>query len=70
MQNELRDQANLSNGVCTEDWFSLSLGGGAGSSNGASTQNGLDSRHQVPARDNGTNNLADTGLLHFDPSSS
>ncbi|KAK2380351.1 E3 SUMO-protein ligase SIZ1 [Trifolium repens] len=63
MQNELRDQANLSNGVCTEDWFSLSLGGGAGSSNGASTQNGLDSRHQVPARDNGTNNLADTASL-------
>ncbi|XP_027345383.1 E3 SUMO-protein ligase SIZ1-like isoform X2 [Abrus precatorius] len=52
MQNELRDQANVSNGVCTEDWISLSLGGGAGGSNGnASTQNELNSRHQIPARE-------------------
>lgn len=71
VQNELRDQANVSNGVCTEDWISLSLGGGAGGSNGdASTQNGLNSRHQIPARDSVTNTLADTGLLLFDPTNS
>ncbi|AES88651.1 putative chromatin regulator PHD family [Medicago truncatula] len=64
MQNELRDQANVSNGVSTEDWTSLTLGGGAGGSNGdASTQNGLNSRHQVPSRDNGTNTLADSASL-------
>lgn len=68
VHNEVRDQANVSNGVCTEDWISLSLGGGAGSSNGdASTQNGLNTRHQIPARDNGKNTLADTGLLLSDP---
>ncbi|CAL5211295.1 unnamed protein product [Lathyrus oleraceus] len=64
VQNELRDQTNVSNGVCTEDWISLSLGGGAAGSNGdASTQNGLNSRHQVPARDSSTNTLADTASL-------
>lgn len=71
VQNELRDQANVSNGVCTDDWISLSLGGGAGGSNGdAPTQNGLNARHQIPARDNGSNTLADSGLLHSDPSNS
>ncbi|XP_027912088.1 E3 SUMO-protein ligase SIZ1 [Vigna unguiculata] len=65
MQNELRDQANVANGVCTEeDWISLSLGGGAGGNNGdASTQNGLNSRHQIPTREVGTNTLDDTASL-------
>lgn len=80
VQNELRDRADVSNGVCTEDWISLSLGGGAAGSNGnasaqnglnsrgnASTQNGLNSRHQVPAMDDDTHTLADTGLLLSNP---
>ncbi|XP_020214110.1 E3 SUMO-protein ligase SIZ1 isoform X1 [Cajanus cajan] len=64
MQNELRDQANVANGVCTEDWISLSLGGGASGSNGdASTQNGLNSRHQIPTREDATNTLDETASL-------
>ncbi|KAL2328647.1 hypothetical protein Fmac_022074 [Flemingia macrophylla] len=64
MQNELRDHANMSNGVCTEDWISLSLGGGAAGSNGdTSTQNGLNSRHQIPTRESAPNTLDDTASL-------
>ncbi|KAK7262353.1 hypothetical protein RJT34_29921 [Clitoria ternatea] len=64
LQNELRDRVNLSNGVCTEDWISLSLGGGASGSNGdASTQNELNSRHQVPTREGDMNTLDDTASL-------
>ncbi|KAK7404685.1 hypothetical protein VNO78_05641 [Psophocarpus tetragonolobus] len=66
MQNELRDQANVANGVCTEeDWISLSLGGGAaGGGNGdASTQNGLNSRHQIPTKEGATNTLDDPASL-------
>lgn len=68
MHNELRDQASVANGVCTEeDWISLSLGGGTGGNNGdASTQNGLNSRHQIPTREGATNTLDDTGLLLSD----
>ncbi|XP_061359023.1 E3 SUMO-protein ligase SIZ1-like [Gastrolobium bilobum] len=66
MQNELRDQADVSNGDCSGDWISLSLGGGAGAggSNGnASTQNGLNSRHQLPTKESATNTLTDTASL-------
>ncbi|KAF1885408.1 hypothetical protein Lal_00029297 [Lupinus albus] len=64
VQHESRDQANMSNGVCTEDWISLSLGGSAGGSIGnASTQNGFNSGIQLPTTEAATNNLADTGLL-------
>ncbi|KAG4385322.1 hypothetical protein GLYMA_12G071300v4 [Glycine max] len=65
MHNELRDQASVANGVCTEeDWISLSLGGGTGGNNGdASTQNGLNSRHQIPTREGATNTLDDTASL-------
>ncbi|KHN22049.1 E3 SUMO-protein ligase SIZ1-like [Glycine soja] len=65
MHNELRDQANVANGVCTEeDWISLRLGGGAGGNNGdAPTQNGLNSRHQIPTREGAKNTLDDTASL-------
>ncbi|XP_019453985.1 PREDICTED: E3 SUMO-protein ligase SIZ1-like isoform X2 [Lupinus angustifolius] len=64
VQHESRDQANMSNDVCTEDWISLSLGGAAGGSNGnASTQNGFNSGLQVPTREAATNNLAAHLLL-------
>ncbi|CAL0334048.1 unnamed protein product [Lupinus luteus] len=64
VQHESRDQANMCNGVCTEDWISLSLGGSAGGSNGnASTQNGFNSGLRVPTREAASNNLADTASL-------
>ena len=64
VQHEMRDQANVSNGVLNEDWISLSLGGGTGGSNGdASTQNGLNSGLQIPPREGAANtNLDDAGL--------
>lgn len=64
VQHELRDHADVPNGVCNEDWISLSLGGGAGGSNGdASTPNGLYSRPQITSREDATDSLTDTGLL-------
>ncbi|XP_019448715.1 PREDICTED: E3 SUMO-protein ligase SIZ1-like isoform X1 [Lupinus angustifolius] len=61
VQHGSRDQTNVTNGICTEDWISLSLGGGASGSNGnASTQNGFNSGLQVPTRGAATNNMADT----------
>jgi hypothetical protein len=64
VRHELRDRTDVSNGVCTEDWFSLSLGGGAGGSNGdASTPNGLSSGPQITSRKDATDPLTDTGLL-------
>ncbi|XP_027343660.1 E3 SUMO-protein ligase SIZ1-like isoform X3 [Abrus precatorius] len=64
MQPELRDHADMSNGVCTEDWISLRLGDGAGGSNGdASGTNGLNSRPQVTPRENATESLTDTASL-------
>ncbi|KAI4334431.1 hypothetical protein L6164_019126 [Bauhinia variegata] len=64
MQHELRDQADVSNGVCNEDWISLRLGGAASGSNGEpTTTNGLNSRQQIPSADNATDTLADTASL-------
>lgn len=63
VQNDMRDQADVSNGVGTEDWCSLSLGGGVGGNNGETMPpNGLNSR-QIPSREDGLNSLADTGLF-------
>ncbi|KAK2370786.1 E3 SUMO-protein ligase SIZ1 [Trifolium repens] len=64
VRHELRDRTDVSNGVCTEDWFSLSLGGGAGGSNGdASTPNGLSSGPQITSRKDATDPLTDTASL-------
>ncbi|CAN1226891.1 E3 SUMO-protein ligase SIZ1 [Linum grandiflorum] len=50
--SNLRDQVDVSNGVPSEDWISLTLGGnGSGESADA---NGLNSRQSIPNRDNGT----------------
>ncbi|CAN0911551.1 E3 SUMO-protein ligase SIZ1 [Linum grandiflorum] len=50
--SNLRDQVDVSNGVPSEDWISLTLGGnGSGESAHA---NGLNSRQSIPNRDNGT----------------
>lgn len=61
VQHELRNHTDVSNGVCTEDWISLSLGGGAGGSIGdASTTNGLNSRPQIQSREDAPDSLTDS----------
>ncbi|XP_028757039.1 E3 SUMO-protein ligase SIZ1-like [Neltuma alba] len=63
-QHELRKQADVSNGVCNEDWISLRLGGGASGTNShATTPNGLNSRQQIPSREPSTDAMADTASL-------
>ena len=63
VQHELRDQANMSNGVLNEDWISLSLGGGAAGTNGdTSTQNGLNSGLQIAPRDLAREGAANTNM--------
>ncbi|KAE9585740.1 hypothetical protein Lal_00010058 [Lupinus albus] len=64
VQDELRDQEDVSNGICTENWISLSLGGGASCSNGdASTTNGLNSRPQITPKEGPSNTSTDTASL-------
>ncbi|CAL0324221.1 unnamed protein product [Lupinus luteus] len=64
VQDELRGQEDVSNGICTEDWISLSLGGSASGSNGdASTTNGLNSRPQVTSKEGPTNTSTGTASL-------
>ncbi|WCJ41078.1 E3 SUMO-protein ligase SIZ1 [Euphorbia peplus] len=64
-QSDLRDQADVSNGVRTEDWISLRLGGGgtAVSHSDSAPANGLNPRPQVPTREAGMDSLADTASL-------
>ncbi|XP_021683814.2 E3 SUMO-protein ligase SIZ1 isoform X1 [Hevea brasiliensis] len=64
-QSDLRDQADMSNGVHTEDWISLSLGGGGATGNHSDSipENGLNSRKQVPSREGAMESLADTASL-------
>ncbi|XP_024026342.1 E3 SUMO-protein ligase SIZ1 [Morus notabilis] len=63
-QSDFRDRADVSNGVRTEDWISLRLGGSAGGTNGESaTPSGLNSKLQVPARDGAMNSMADHASL-------
>lgn len=67
VETDMRDQADVSNGVRTEDWISLRLGGGASGSNGESAApNGLNSRQQIPPGDGALDSLADTGSFPFD----
>ncbi|KAI5413158.1 E3 SUMO-protein ligase SIZ1 [Lathyrus oleraceus] len=64
VQHELEDHNGVSNGVYTEDWVSLRLGGGAGGSNGdGSTPNDLNSRPQITSREDATDSLTDTASL-------
>lgn len=67
LQSDFRDHADVSNGVRTEDWISLRLGGGAGGNNVESAApSGLGSKQQVPARDDGAmNSMADHGSFSF-----
>lgn len=62
MQSDFRDEADVSNGVHTEDWISLRLGGDAGGSNGESTTSkGLNSRQHISSTGGEISSLADTG---------
>ncbi|KAK9279683.1 hypothetical protein L1049_013363 [Liquidambar formosana] len=64
VQSDLRDQADVSNGIRNEDWISLRLGGGASGGHGESTAaNGLNSRKQLPSRDGAMDSLAESGLF-------
>ncbi|CAN1249508.1 E3 SUMO-protein ligase SIZ1 [Linum perenne] len=65
MHSNLRDQVDVSNGVRSEDWISLRLGG-AGSAGGhghATPANGLDPRQWMPNRDITKDSLTDTASL-------
>ncbi|KAG8644574.1 E3 SUMO-protein ligase SIZ1 isoform X2 [Manihot esculenta] len=64
-QPDLRDQADVSNGVRTEDWISLRLGGGGatGSHGDSVPANGLNSRQPMPPREGAMESLADTASL-------
>ncbi|KAJ8751353.1 hypothetical protein K2173_016547 [Erythroxylum novogranatense] len=64
LQSNLRDQIDPSNGIHTEDWISLSLGGGATSSNGDSVpRDGTNPRGQISSGECGIEPLADAASL-------
>ncbi|MBA0881769.1 hypothetical protein Goshw_015825 [Gossypium schwendimanii] len=51
-ESGLRDEADVSNGIRTDDWISLRLGGGASVGHGDSTTvNGLNSRQPIPSKE-------------------
>uniref|UniRef100_A0A3Q7J059 SP-RING-type domain-containing protein n=1 Tax=Solanum lycopersicum TaxID=4081 RepID=A0A3Q7J059_SOLLC len=56
-----RDQPDVSNGVGTEDWISLRLGGDGGVPGDTAVANGLSSGQQVQTKDTALDSLADTG---------
>ncbi|KAE8682479.1 E3 SUMO-protein ligase SIZ1 [Hibiscus syriacus] len=63
-QSNLRDQADASNILRTDDWISLRLGGGVSGGHGdLATVNGLNSGLQIPSRDDAMDSLADTASL-------
>ena len=67
LQSDFRDHADVSNGVRSDDWISLRLGGSAGGNNNgeSATPSGPNSKQQVPSRDNAMNSLADHGSFSF-----
>lgn len=63
VQSNVRNQADMSNGIRSDDWISLRLGGGAAGVHGDSEEaNGISSRQQAPSGDDALGSLADTGL--------
>lgn len=60
--NNSRNQADVSNGVRTDDWISLRLGGGSGAHVESPVANQLNTRQQVPSKDSDMDALVDTGL--------
>lgn len=66
MQSDMRDHGDASNGIRTEDWISLRLGGDASGGPGDSpATNGLNSRQPVHTKDGGMDSLADTGSFSY-----
>lgn len=66
VQTELRDQADVANGIRTEDWISLRLGDGVtGGQNELAAANGLNSKQPVHSRESAMDSLADTGLFPY-----
>ncbi|KAL3530601.1 hypothetical protein ACH5RR_009923 [Cinchona calisaya] len=64
LQAESRDQPDMSNGIHTEDWISLRLGGSSGGGNGESAAaNGLNSGHQLQSKGGALDSLAEASLL-------
>ncbi|KAL6203076.1 hypothetical protein ACLB2K_026780 [Fragaria x ananassa] len=64
LQSNMRDRADVSNGVHSEDWISLRLGGDASGFKGESgTPNGQISKRHVPSREATMNTLAEASLL-------
>ncbi|XP_011040869.1 PREDICTED: E3 SUMO-protein ligase SIZ1-like isoform X2 [Populus euphratica] len=63
MHSDMRDQVDVSNGVRSEDWISLRLGGSATSNHGdlVPPTNGLNSRQQMPSS---LDSLAGTASSH------
>ena len=63
---DLRSQAGVSNGIRTDDWISLSLGGSSGGHVESPAPNGLNTRQQLPSKDGSDmESLTDTGLFLF-----
>ncbi|XP_050367868.1 E3 SUMO-protein ligase SIZ1 [Argentina anserina] len=64
LQSNLRDRSDVSNGVHSEDWISLRLGGDASGIKGESgTPNGQISKRHLPSREATMNTLAEASLL-------
>ncbi|XP_011008845.1 PREDICTED: E3 SUMO-protein ligase SIZ1-like isoform X2 [Populus euphratica] len=68
MQSDMRDQADVSNGIRTDDWISLRLGGGGATGNhgeAVPSTDRLNSRQQMPSSEDGMDSLAGTDSLHL-----
>ncbi|XP_044483252.1 E3 SUMO-protein ligase SIZ1-like isoform X1 [Mangifera indica] len=64
VQSDLGDQADVSNGIRTDDWISLSLGGGAiGGHSEPPAANGLNARQPVQSGEGAVDSVADTASL-------
>ncbi|XP_038682970.1 E3 SUMO-protein ligase SIZ1-like isoform X2 [Tripterygium wilfordii] len=64
IKTDLRGQPDVSNGIRTDDWISLRLGGGTSGGHGESTTvNGVNSRQQMPSREGAMDSLAETASL-------
>ncbi|CAM8898029.1 unnamed protein product [Rhodiola kirilowii] len=63
VHSDLRDHQDLANGVHTDDWISLRLGGGASCSQASTAGIPLDSRKNFSLRESATCYLPDNGPL-------
>lgn len=62
----MRNQSDVSNNICLEDWTSLTLGGcGSGGREEPGGVNELNPRQQLPFEESALDSLADTGMHYF-----